>query len=230
MVDANKIFEVDKHNRITFTISQQQLLHYSHSLVTVLYKIVPLILQRKRKDVYQIGKTLREKSGWREWPTIMLSVDAPEYFTGIQFDLTTQTCLNPRPNLLDTVIPEVRKQWLRDVKRFKRGLKARAKVGALQGYIEEVKEERNAHVNGDWGYKNDLPNWEDSRITQQVLDCLRTEQYPPDLLKLVVQTTYLGWGSGEITSSMVLENVDKVFNTHSIHYRKAYGVFDAQTT
>ena len=193
--DATKIFEVDKHNRITFTISQQQLLHHSHSLVTVLYK-------------------------------------TPEYFTGIQFDLTTQTCLNPRPDLLDTVIPKVRKQWLRDVKRFKKGLKARAKVGALQGYIDEVVAARATQPSGGWrhNFDNNLPTWSDPRTTQQVIDCMRTEQYPPDLLKLLVQTTYLGWGSGEITNSMILENVDRVFNTHSIHYRKAYGVFDAQTT
>jgi hypothetical protein len=228
--DATKIFEVDKHNRITFTISQQQLLHHSHSLVTVLYKIVPFVLQRKRKDFYQIGKRRVEKSGWREW--ITTEGDTPEYFTGIQFDLTTQTCLNPRPDLLDTVIPKVRKQWLRDVKRFKKGLKARAKVGALQGYIDEVVAARATQPSGGWrhNFDNNLPTWSDPRTTQQVIDCMRTEQYPPDLLKLLVQTTYLGWGSGEITNSMILENVDRVFNTHSIHYRKAYGVFDAQTT
>ena len=226
-----KIFEIDRNNKLTFTVSQRELLNLNHSLVTVLYKIIPLMLSRKRKGVYVISKIQAYHPPLYRY----LNVDHTntlEYFTGMQFDLATQTCLNPRPNLLDTVIPKVRKQWLRDVKRFKKGLKARAKVGALQGYIDEVVAARATQPSGGWrhNFDNNLPTWSDPRTTQQVIDCMRTEQYPPDLLKLLVQTTYLGWGSGEITNSMVLENVDRVFNTHSIHYRKAYGVFDAQTT
>jgi len=218
-----KIFEIDRNNKLTFTVSQRELLNLNHSLVTVLYKIIPLMLSRKRKGVYVISKIQAYHPPLYRY----LNVDHTntlEYFTGMQFDLATQTCLNPRPNLLDTVIPKVRKQWLRDVKRFKRGLKARAKVGALQGYIQEVVE--------DTGYIRNLhpiPQWDSPEITQQVLECMRTDKYPPNLLRLLVQTVNLGWRQTHITDSMVLENVDTVFNTHSVHYRKAYGVFDTPT-
>tara|TARA_R110000823_G_scaffold9739_12_gene33728 strand:- start:289 stop:864 length:576 start_codon:yes stop_codon:yes gene_type:complete len=190
-------------------------------MVTILYKIIPLLMQRKRKDTYQLGKAWVNSSSWNDWCSIDAS--SPEYFQGIQFDLTTQVCLNPKPDLLDSFIPEVRKQWLRDVKRFKKGLKARAKVGALQGYIQEVEKEKAADTS--WRYTANLPKWTDPKFTQHVLESMRTEQYPPDLLKLMVQTVSTGWNNVQVTDKMVLDNVDRVFDMHSLHYRKAYGVF-----
>jgi len=225
-----KIFEVDQTDTVTFTMSTEQLLSMNTSLVCVLFKIIPLMILRKRKGVYTLAESCSSLSytymggDFTHVPKYDAS-KAFEYFQGIQFNLPTRTCLNPRPDLLDTVIPKIRKQWLRDVKRFKKGLKARAKVGALQGYIEEVAEERKANNYGHWRYRDSLPKWDSPEITQQVLECLRTEKYPPSLLKLLVQTTELGWNQTKVTDSMVLANVDTVFNSHSIHYRSSYGVF-----
>jgi len=228
-----RLFEIDETDTVTFTMSTQELLDINTSLVCVLFKIIPLMLQRKRKGIYTLAESCFSVSYMGSNFTHIPKYDASktlEYFKGIQFNLPTRTCLNPRPDLLDTVIPEVRKQWLRDVKRFKKGLKARAKVGALQGYIEEVAEERKANNFGNWRYAQNLPKWDSPEITQQVLECLRTEEYPPNLLKLLVQTTALSWNQTKPTDSMVLANVDTVFNTQSTHYRSSYGVFGRQIT
>ncbi len=223
-----KICEIDSTDTVTFTMSTEQLLNINTSLVCVLFKIIPLMLQRKRKGIYTLTESCFSVSYMGSNFTHVPKYDDSktfEYFQGIQFNLPTRTCLNPRPDLLDTVIPKIRKQWLRDVKRFKKGLKARAKVGALQGYIEEVTEERKANNFGNWRYTQSLPKWDSPEITQQVLECLRTETYPPSLLKLLVQTTALDWNQTKPTDSMVLANVDTVFNSNSVHYRSSYGVF-----
>jgi len=211
------IFVIGPDNVLTFRLTHEDMCSYSQTLVTVLWKIVPLIMQRVRKETYKIGKVANARSTY--WYDI--ADGSPEYFEGIAFNLLTQECLNPKPDLLDSFIPEVRKQWLRDVKRFKKGLKARAKVGAFQGYIHEVNDKDAV----GWRERQTYPKWTDDRTTQHVLESMRTEQYPPDLLKLMVLTVNTGWSNPEVTDRMVLENVDRVFDMHSLHYRKAYGVF-----
>tara|TARA_R110000787_G_scaffold229803_1_gene337343 strand:- start:197 stop:778 length:582 start_codon:yes stop_codon:yes gene_type:complete len=185
-------------------------------------------MDRKRKDIYVVAgtedpafQTAEHNAHYHDWSKI--KKDGAEYFNGIQFDLLTGVCLNAQPNMMDTVKTDVRKAWLRDVKRFKKGLKARAKVGALDGFIRDVK--ANTINTTYWAYKNSLPKWTSNEITQLVLESMRTEQYPAELLHLIVATVDTGWQQRTTTNQDVLRNVDKVFDAHSIHFRKAYGVF-----
>jgi len=223
------LFRVSRNNVVTFAMPLENLLQYTQTVVSSLWRVIPITMERKRKGIYAVASVndpafrSEHTGGYRiDWGKIR--TQGAEYFEGIAFDLTTGECLNARPHLMDSVIPEMRKQWLRDVKRFKKGLKIRAKMGALQGYTREVEKEKNA-IGSHWKYNSDLPKWDSAEITQRVLECMRTGEYPPDLLKLMVQTTMLGWGQSQITDQMVLANVDTVFDAHSLHYRKAYGVF-----
>lgn len=224
---AIPIFKVSRNNVITFVMPLENLLQHAQTIVSSLWRVVPIAIERKRKGVYSVGGINDPKMRYEnrdEWCWSYIRNKGVEYFEGIAFDMISGECLNPQPNLLDRVIPEKRKQWLRDVKRFKKGLKIRAKMGALQGYIRTV-EKAKTDMGSVWKYNETVPRWDDPEITQHVLECIRTEEYPPDLLKLLVQTTVLERGQREITDQLVLANVDSVFDKHSLHYRKAYGVF-----
>ena len=192
----------------------RRVLQYSQTLVSSRWRVVPMTMWRKRAGIYCIHSI----SGWSDKSKL-----TPEYFSGIKFNLETGECLNPQPDMMDTIIPEKRKQWLRDVKRFKKGLKIRAKLGAFESIIRTVEAERPS--GSDWEYIGKLPKWDSPDVTEHVLEGMRTEEYPQDLLKLLVQTANTGFNRDNTTNKDILENVDYVFNTHSLHYRKAYGVF-----
>mgnify|MGYP003119291717 CR=1 FL=1 len=209
-----EVFRVSPDNTITFTAPLDLAVRYSNTLVASLWRVVPLTMWRKRAGIYCI----RSISGWSDKSKLQ-----PEYFGGIKFNLETGECLNPQPDMMDMIIPEKRKQWLRGLRKLKKGLKIRAKLGAFEGVIRTVDAERFYHGNSQ--YNNGIPKWDSPDITELVLECMRTEEYPHELLKLLAQTANLGWGMGDTTSKQVMGNVDRVFDTHSLHYRKAYGVF-----
>ena len=209
-----EVFRVSPDNTITFTAPLSIVLQSTHTIVSGLCRIVPITIWRKRTGIYCIHSI----SGWSDKSKL-----TPEYFSGIKFNLETGECLNPQPDMMDTIIPEKRKQWLRDVKRFKKGLKIRAKLGAFESIIRTVEAERPS--GSDWEYIGKLPKWDSPDVTEHVLEGMRTEEYPQDLLKLLVQTANTGFNRDNTTNKDILENVDYVFNTHSLHYRKAYGVF-----
>ena len=211
-----EVFRVSPDNTITFTAPFSRVLQHSQTLVASLWRVVPITMWRKRAGIYCIHSI----SGWCDKSKL-----TPEYFSGIKFNLETGECLNPQPDMMDTIIPEKRKQWLRDVKRFKKGLKIRAKLGAFESIIRTVEAERPSGSGSDWEYVGKLPKWNSPEVTEHVLEGMRTEEYPQDLLKLLVQTANTGFNRDNTTNKDILENVDYVFNTHSLHYRKAYGVF-----
>jgi hypothetical protein len=220
------LFRVSPDETVTFCMPLDSVLHNAQTIVSSLYRVIPFSLERKRKGIYALGDTHRANDGhgrsnYFRW----LKTEAPEYFTNIRFNLVTGECLNPQPNLMDSVIPEVRTQWLRHVKRYKKGLKARAKVGALQGYMTKVADtmvDRHNHwkLQHDWNRKLDH-----HETLQQVVECMRSEEYPPDLLYLFVATTPVPFSDRDITAKMVLRNVDRVFNAYSVQLRQIYGVF-----
>ena len=210
-----ELFRVSRSEVVTFNMPLENLLQSTQTLVSSLHRVAPFRVDRKRKGIYTIAPFYT--------PTSWSLATSPEYFNGIEFNIKTGECLNPRPNMMHTVIPKVRKTWLADVKRFKKGLKIRAKVGALDGFIAQVMKERETTTH--WSYKHNLPNWDDSEVVKRLLRCMRAEEYTPDMLHLMVASVCMGWRTTEITRQMVLNNVDSVFDRHSIAFRKAYGVF-----
>jgi len=216
---GDPLFRVSPDNTITFVMPLEDLMGNAQTVVSSLWRVVPILVERKRKGVYAITSSHSFNRDWA-W----LRTKGQEYYAGVKFDLETGECLNPTVNMLDKVIPEVRKQWLRDVKRFKKGLKARAKVGALQGYITKLQEEQSkGHT---WAVRYRYENeWSQPETMQHLLECMKNEEYPPELLMRIVGSTRVGWRQSDITNEMVLQNVDAVFDSHSIALRKAYGVF-----
>ena len=228
-----RLCDIRPDDTVQFHLTPEALYRASNSIVMVLHKIFHMGCTRKRQGIYEMGPMCWERQGHYTWPTLDKDF-ACEYFQGLTFDLKSNRITNPQPDLTDRAIPDVRKAWRKDLTRFKRGLKARAKVGALTGYIDEIKSGEggsrrwslyNKEIKSDSGLDLSQPEYSDAQ--QYVLECMRTEQYPEDLLRAFVywSAKHNLYSRSYIDNAAVFKYVDQMFNKHSLDYRKAYGVF-----
>jgi len=241
--DKVPLCRIHPDNTITFIASVEEVLRNSQSLSFSLHRLIRFSLTRWKKGVYRIGGTevaaritneaevrgagysTRQphrirgyRAGW-QW----LANEAPQYFQGIRFDMNTGECLNAIPDTVREVIPEMRTEWLRCLRRYKRGLKARAKIGALSGYAESTMTARAGRymsMRFSVGYQI----W-DVEFLHDLLECMKSETYPEHILTAFVKSAPSKWKATEITPVDIMDAVDKTFNTHSKALREQYGVF-----
>ena len=76
--------------------------------------------------------------GWQSHNEIMKG--SPSYFKGLRFNMLTGECLNQRPDDKFVEDPEKRKEWRKMLTKFKRGMKARIKVHALDGIVDGMEQ------------------------------------------------------------------------------------------
>ena len=214
------LFRVHPDNTITFIASVEQVVGASVSLSHSLVRLVPFNFTRWRKGMYRIGgEMVAAKYGRakRHW----LANEARQYFKGIRFDMATGECLNPMPDTTRNVIPEKRTEWLRCLRRYKKGLKARIKVGALTEYADLAMEVRNEKGNG---HRSGATHWTEEKFGF-LLFCMRENEYPPSILTDFVRSVPRSWRQQEINPTDMMKAVEQVFTTHSQTLREQYGVF-----
>lgn len=226
--DPLPVCTISPDNVVTFDISEKDLVQYSNSICMVLWKILPIGIIRKRSGVYSIGPVAEGATRWYGYPCSKRSC---EYFRGLQIRLGAVEILNPKPNFTDQVLPDVKKAWLRDLKRFKKGLKVRAKVGALNGVIEDIEQSSaNWKTTGKnfWQFQESRAQVDAPEAVELVLECMREDEYPPELLTSLAFWGYCNHGPyarREFDQQHMLQFIDRMFTNHSLMYRKAYGVF-----
>jgi len=225
------ILKVSPKNIVTFLPPLERVLRRANSLVIMFPRVLPIHLARARKGVYRIDHEvripMRAHGLWGTYPDYSyLKNAAPEYFKGIKFNLLTGECLNAKPDMVTTELPEQRKVWRSELRRYKRGLKARIKVGALEGFIHE-EHAALAVDKGRWRYRRDAcPDWTQPKLTNLLIKSMRQEKYPAEVLHAFVRSVYADSPyHTNITEQHVLAAVDKVFKKHSEHLRRKYGVF-----
>lgn len=106
-----------------------------------IYKTIPIFINRIDRGRYRIAhvKTLpiiNEGFSYFDWE--YLRKKAPEFFDGIAFDLATGECLNRKADLKYRAIPEVSRQWKRDIGAWQRGWKVRQRMGVTEGYERDI--------------------------------------------------------------------------------------------
>jgi hypothetical protein len=114
-----------------------------------------------------------------------------------------------------------RKFWLRSLRRFKYGIRVRAKLGVLQTICEQVAAERK----GKQGW--DAPQWPHDRWVTLLYTCIRDNQFPPELLTGFVKTaevTFLN-PRKQPTVEGTVEAVNEICREHSKALRQKFGVF-----
>lgn len=114
-----------------------------------------------------------------------------------------------------------RREWLRALRRFKYGIKVRAKLGVLQTICEQVAAERKGQQR--W----DAPQWEHDRWVTLLYTCIKDNQFPPELLigfTKTAEVTFLN-PRKQPTVEGTLDAVNEVCKQNSRALRQKFGVF-----
>ena len=217
-VNNNKLGTVTPDNIMTFVAPISAVRRNAQTLVGAFHRAMPVSLIRVGIGRYRIahieeGKKHKDDHGWNwNW----MRTEAPEYFEGIQFDLTTGECLNRKPDILKQVDTDVRTEWIRCLRKFKRAIKVRAKLGVLDSLLADAKANKAVRQHPDW----DSNEWQDAMV-----NAIKTGDIPtPFLLAIAQSTLHRGWRVQGTTQEFIAE-VDTLCNSYSVQLRRKFGVF-----
>jgi hypothetical protein len=114
-----------------------------------------------------------------------------------------------------------RREWLRALRRFKYGIKVRAKLGVLQTICEQVAAERKGKQR--W----DAPQWQHDRWVTLLYTCIKDNQFPPELLEGFVKTAEVTFLNSRKQPTVIgtVYAVNEVCREQSRALRIKFGVF-----
>lgn len=193
-------------NTVVFVFPNHMIRSYAQSIVSTLSRHFPFNLKRVGVGRYKVGFG-------RDYKQVEASLT--DYYNGISFDLSTGACLNPKEPVAERLIPEVRTQWLRDIKLWKKGIKARHKMGVFVG-IKDALTKEDMHYNVVYG----------ESFCKRVVEAIKTNTFPHDLMQDFVKKT-IRWAfrADQITAAHILDEIEAYLKTHSYDLRAEYGVF-----
>jgi hypothetical protein len=115
-----------------------------------------------------------------------------------------------------------RKFWLRSLRRFKYGIKVRAKLGVLQTICEQVAAERKGKQ------KWDAPQWDHDRWVTLLYTSIRDNEFPKELLEGFVKTAEVTFMNPHKPPTVegTAYAVDQVCKARSVALRQKFGVFE----
>jgi hypothetical protein len=118
-----------------------------------------------------------------------------------------------------------RLEWLRALRRFKYGIKVRAKLGILQTVCEQVAVERRGK------HQWDAPHWTHDEWITFLYNCIKNDEYPPKLLEAFAKTAEITFlvSSTQPTDEKTIAAVDTVCKWLSRPLRDKFGVFVEET-
>jgi len=228
--DVVGVFTPD--NKFTFKLSAQQARNCSITLSQALGRAIPFLWYRKATGRYVVKPTPQYKEyqdnggdtyAWEYFQKI----EGYEVFDGLQFDLNTYKPTNAKPPIGDIINPEKRKEWLRALKKFKRSVHVRAKLGVVDTLIKEVYAERQgAKSRHDW----EMPDWNTPMWQDVLYQALSSGELTTDLLKGIVKSVHTGYYQTTISVPDVLKQCDHICTTYSVDMRRRFGVFEEGDT
>jgi hypothetical protein len=121
---------------------------------------------------------------------------------------------------MGTVDADRNREWLRALRRFKYGIKVRAKLGVIDAYCEQVALERRGVS------KWDAPHWAHDEWVTLLYTCIKNNEYPSELLLGFTKTAEVTFYTPrkQPTPLKVLDAVDEVCRTQSKKLRQKFGV------
>ena len=159
-VNGTNICRISPDNTLEFVAEVNTVRRHTYTLVGNLHSAIPIAICRVGTGRYRVEHSgvLIDFSQGRlsqgRWTH--MKNDAPEYFQGIKFDLTTGKCLNRRVDMLKSVDVDKRKEWLRLLTRWNRGIKVRVKMGVFSGLVERRRIEGGNAQGGQTGLTEPL--------------------------------------------------------------------------
>lgn len=213
-VRKTNICRIKRDNTLEFIAENNDIRVHTFTLVGNLHSIIPICISRVGTGRYRVEhrSVLQAMQGGNRWR--YMSKQAPEYFSGVTFDLTTGKCLNRREDMLKSADTEKRKEWLRLLKAWNRGVKVRMKLGVVSGLIDrKYKSTDRATVTLV------------SDLRDQLYDAIIEGNYDTELLyRIVVCAQPSTWHQQIITQDDVGRFIKNTLSNNSIYYRQRFGV------
>jgi len=225
-LDYLPVFQVSPKGTVTFVLTEDDLLRHSNTIVTILNRIIDITALRFSKGHYRLGVAEREVTSWGGYYRQLSKENSHPYFKGMKFDISTGTCLNPKKELVYKEVPERRKVWRHDLRRYKRGLLTRLKVGALDQHIKECFETLAEDNKLPWSERGKIStNWANPHELKYLVQCMKKNKYPEQILRAIILSCGIGWGIKVISPKKVETAIHNLFKTHSVQLREYYKVF-----
>ena len=215
-IDASPLLplcRITPDNICTWVASPRTIWSFSNTLTMALEQALPFVMLRVGKGRYKITAY----NHLTEYIHEKCTNYGIEYFEGIQFDLKTAKCLNPVTIEVDA---QRRTEWLRTLKVFKRAIKTRAKVGAIDAMIRNMAEQdmfnRLRKEKPDWAAQA----WID-KLYGAIIDPTKIDK---TLLQGVALSCVRGWWvSAPPSTQEFLDELDGICNQFSVPLRKKFG-------
>ena len=151
--------------------------------------------------------------------------EAPSYFQGLKFNIITGECLNRRPDDKFVEKADERKVWRQALSKFKRGIRARAKVRAFDPLIEKVWAERQGQSTYHWKQ----PDWSSQPWLDLLEKSIRNNEFSHELLIGFCSTPPSGYyQQSKPTSKEVYDGVHKILTDMSVELRRRFDVFEKE--
>jgi len=217
MYGNRPILTITPDDIITFVTDNERAYGVAASLATTLHRAFPCAWNRKAYKRFEI-----------------IGGDAPYYnsdsraelFDGLQYCLKTRKFLNAKPPLHERVDTEKRKEWLAIIKRFRKNIRLRAKIGVFDAIVNDVLSE----FNGDrFAHQAGRPNWEDQAWRDLLYNSIINDEYPIELMRgFALSGMVYAWHSSKLTGTpaMALEAAISVLDSESVYLRQRFGVFN----
>lgn len=150
-------------------------------------------------------------------------------YKGLKVSLTTGKALNPIDISKATEIPEVRKQWLKDLKAFKLHVKTCAKLGVIDKLIAtEASKFQSREVQLSAKYVN----WDSGEALNRLSYEIKEQRASPELMSQLIRTitkyrTHRGAQELETKRVVTLmtDELNRLLKRHSQRIRLMYGVY-----
>ena len=226
-------------NTIEFNLSLAQVRNHGQTLGTSMNNIIPFGIHRIAMLRYRIWDDDGLIPNPKEYATVWrrqweFRKQAPEYFQGIKFNMLTRECLNRQPDQTNIEIPEKRREWRKKLALYKKGLRARAKLGAFDSHIQELNASKVAKTTINMGLADSGKDWSDSWVGDNRLNLLHRSmenvEYPQELLIEIVKSciTHYWYEYQSVDSKHIDWEIDRIFKQASTHLRRKFGVFEQE--
>lgn len=194
-------------NKLVWLADNDTAWRFTHSLSSAMHNYLPLVFENMGRRVFRLGNPYENEYA--------------EIHEGLMYDLTTGIFVNPKPPLMDRVNPDVRREWLRDLKRFNKHIRVLGKMGVLETLADDLS---TKYKNQNYSERSTARKQAATGLLDRVVDAVRTGTVPNAVVCDILFVQGLPWAYSQPNHGA--EIVKQFMNRNSIDLRRVYGVFN----
>jgi len=213
---ATPILRIHPDNTLEFVIDGIAARHNANTLSMCLHTVTPLVWHRIGIGRYRVAVAAQlGRTGWYYRYFKRPDQSHPEVFSGLKLDLTTMQWINQRELHKRDVITAKRREWLHDLRAWKRTMKTRVKLGAYNKVVADLK--------ASGGYPPYV-DWHDRDMLDKLYKAIRDNTCDAELMRAFAYGFSKPWDATP-TTSQAEKHIDRILGMCSLELRRRYGVF-----